>query len=192
MVMRLDDHLTSDSLYAKTLSAYHTDHNCETALLCVFNDLLLTADKGEEAILMLLDYSSAFVTINHALLIRRFQALYGIENSALKDKVEFLSCDCIVKETVWNLSEKVDHLVYKYLCVLQGSGIIKMIRNFAKSWQSYKHCTQNYVYGTTRAHGEKNLPRIFTMFHVIFRIWRHLKSPCFSGNMINLLFFHLA
>ena len=82
-----------------------------------------------------------------------------------KDKVEFWSCDCIVKETVWNLSEKVDHLVYKYSCVLQGSGIIKMMRHLAKAWQSYKHCTQNDVYGTTRAHGEKNsYPPIFTYF----------------------------
>ena len=45
-----------------------------------------------------------------------------------KDEVEFWSCDCIVKET-WNRPEKVDHLAYKYLCVLQDSGIIKMIRN---------------------------------------------------------------
>ena len=51
-----------------------------------------------------------------------------------KDEVEFWSCDCIVKETVWNRPEKVDHLAYKYLCVLQGSEIIKMIRNLAKSW----------------------------------------------------------
>ena len=41
----------------------------------------------------------------------------------LKDKVEFWSFDCTVKETVWN--QKVDHLEYKYLCALQGSGIIK-------------------------------------------------------------------
>ena len=75
-----------------------------------------------------------------------------------------------MKETVWNLSEKVDHLVYKYSCVLQGSGIIKMMRNLAKSWQSYKHCTQNDVYGTTRAHGEKNLPPDFYDVSVIFRI----------------------
>ena len=69
-----------------------------------------------------------------------------------------------MKETVWNLSEKVDHLVYKYSRVLQGSGIIKMIRNLAKSWQSYKHCTQNDVYGTTRPHGEKKpTPPIFTI-----------------------------
>ena len=51
-----------------------------------------------------------------------------------KDEVEFWSSDCIVKETVWNRPEKVDHLAYKNLCVLQGSGIIKMIRNLAKSW----------------------------------------------------------
>ena len=51
-----------------------------------------------------------------------------------KDEVEFWSCDCIVKETVWNRPEKVDHLAYKNLCVLQGSGIIKMIRYLAKSW----------------------------------------------------------
>ena len=45
-----------------------------------------------------------------------------------------LSCDMdIVKEMLWNRSEKVDHLAYKYWCVLQGSGIIKMIRNLAQS-----------------------------------------------------------
>ena len=59
-----------------------------------------------------------------------------IDESKLKEKVEFWSCDFIVKETVWNQLEKVDHLAYsiKYLCVLNGSGIIKMIRNFAQSW----------------------------------------------------------
>ena len=37
------------------------------------------------------------------------------------------------KLTLWNRSEKVDHLAYKYWRVLQGSGIIKMIRNMAQS-----------------------------------------------------------
>ena len=57
-----------------------------------------------------------------------------LRSKSLKDEVEFWSCDCIVKETVWNRPEKVDHLAYKNLCVLQGSRIIKMIRNLAKSW----------------------------------------------------------
>ena len=35
----------------------------------------------------------------------------------VKDKVEFWSCDCIVKEKVWNGSEKVDHVACKYFGV---------------------------------------------------------------------------
>ena len=46
----------------------------------------------------------------------------------IKDKDQFGSWDCIAKETLWKRSEKVDHLAYKYWCVLQGSGIIKMIK----------------------------------------------------------------
>ena len=52
---------------------------------------------------------------------------------SLKDKAEFWSCDCIGKEKVWNGSEKVDHVACKYWCVLQGSGVIKMIINLAQS-----------------------------------------------------------
>ena len=57
----------------------------------------------------------------------------AIVKSNFKDKVDFLSCDCVVKETVWNRSEQVDHVGHKYRCVLQGSGVIEMIRNLAKS-----------------------------------------------------------
>ena len=52
----------------------------------------------------------------------------------IQDKVEFWSCNRIGKETLWNHSEKVDHLAYKYWCVLQGSGSIKMIKILAQSW----------------------------------------------------------
>ena len=51
----------------------------------------------------------------------------------VKGKDQLWSCDCIVKETLWNQSEKVDHLAYQYWCVLQDSAIIKMIRNMAQS-----------------------------------------------------------
>ena len=51
----------------------------------------------------------------------------------IKDKDQFWWWDCIVKETLWNRSEKVDHLACQYWCVLQGSGITKMIRDLALS-----------------------------------------------------------
>ena len=85
-----------------------------------------------------------------------------MQDKLLKVEVEFWSCDCIVKETVWNQPEKVDHLAYKNLCVLQRSGIIKKIRNLAKSWQSYKHCTQNDVYGDyTNTWRKKSYPDFY-------------------------------
>ena len=53
--------------------------------------------------------------------------------SQVKDKVEFWSCDCIVKEKVWNGSEKVDHVACPYWCLLQGFGVIKIIIKLALS-----------------------------------------------------------
>ena len=36
---------------------------------------------------------------------------------------------------LWNRSENVDNVAHKYWCLLQGSGVIKMIRNLAQSWK---------------------------------------------------------
>ena len=74
-------------------------------------------------LLPLLSLTSLFLSLSHELI-----------RTVIKDEVEFWSSDCIVKETVWNRSEKADHLAYKYLCVLRGSEVIKIIINLAQSW----------------------------------------------------------
>ena len=66
-----------NNLNATMQSAYRRNHSVETALLGVCNDLLLTIDKGLEAILLLLDYSAAFDTICHDTLLRRLQIRFG-------------------------------------------------------------------------------------------------------------------
>ena len=58
-------------------------HSTETALLKVTNDLLLTADRGESAILILLDLSAAFDTVDHDILIDRLKTWVGIKDTAL-------------------------------------------------------------------------------------------------------------
>jgi hypothetical protein len=74
----LSKHLILHNLYVPVQSAYRADHSTETALLKVVNDLLLTVDDGDAAVLALLDQSSAFDTIDHSILLHRLNALFGI------------------------------------------------------------------------------------------------------------------
>ena len=50
----------------------------------VYNDLLTAVDVGQEAVLILLNYSTAFDTINHEKLFKLLSSKFGINGSALK------------------------------------------------------------------------------------------------------------
>ena len=53
------------------------------ALLRVLNDLLTASDSGSISILTLLDLSAAFDTIDHTILLTRFESTFGIRDLAL-------------------------------------------------------------------------------------------------------------
>ena len=65
-------------------SAYRQLHNTETALLRVQNDLLKAVDNEGGAILVLLDLSAAFDTIDHQKLLNLLNQSFGIRSVALK------------------------------------------------------------------------------------------------------------
>ena len=67
----------------KFQSAYKAKHSTETALLRVHNDMLFSIDQGRGGILVLLDLSSAFDTIDHIVLFNLWQDIFGISGSAL-------------------------------------------------------------------------------------------------------------
>ena len=78
------DYLIANDLLAKLQSAYRCFHSTETALLRVFNDILVAIDRHQEVVLVLLDLSSAFDTIDHTALLTRLRCRYGINGSVLK------------------------------------------------------------------------------------------------------------
>ena len=82
--IQLVDHLKRNNLYEVFQSAYRQLHSTETALLRVHNDLLQAVDTHGGAILVLLDLSAAFDTIDHDELLNLLQNSFGIEDSALK------------------------------------------------------------------------------------------------------------
>jgi hypothetical protein len=71
-------HLSVNNLFVPVQSAYRAQHSTETALLRVYNDLLLVVDDGDAAVLVLLDFSAAFDTIDHRILLRRLESRFGI------------------------------------------------------------------------------------------------------------------
>ena len=77
------NYLTKNNLLAKFQSAYRQFHSTETALLRVCNDILQAIDEGQEVVLVLLDLSSAFDTIDHKVLLDRLHTRYGFSGSVL-------------------------------------------------------------------------------------------------------------
>jgi hypothetical protein len=49
----------------------------------VISDLLLAVDRGDVAVLALLDLSAAFDTVDHEILFRRLEVTFGITGAAL-------------------------------------------------------------------------------------------------------------
>ncbi|GFR81546.1 reverse transcriptase [Elysia marginata] len=83
---RLRDYLKSSNLDTKFQSAYKKDHNTETTLLKVLNDALRAADAKQPTLLVLLDLSAAFDTIDHELLLSILELDYrfGINGAAIQ------------------------------------------------------------------------------------------------------------
>ena len=88
---RLDDHMLDNNLYSSVQSAHRERHSTETALLKVQSDILTALDSGSGAVLLMLDLSAAFDTIDHGNLLSRLNSLYGISGDALDWFKSYLS-----------------------------------------------------------------------------------------------------
>jgi len=65
----LSVYLESNSLIPALQSAYRRKHSTKTALLKICNEALMAADNGMVTLVVLLDYSSAFDTTDHSIML---------------------------------------------------------------------------------------------------------------------------
>ena len=89
--VQLTDYITSNGLSETFQSAYKSFHSTETALLRVQNDILCALDRNESVILVLLDLSAAFDTVDHTLLVTRLSTCFGFQGTVLKWLKSYLS-----------------------------------------------------------------------------------------------------
>ena len=65
-------------------SGFKSLHSTKSALLRVFNYIFSTTDSGDCVILVLLDLTAAFDTVDHEILITRLKQWVGIRGLALE------------------------------------------------------------------------------------------------------------
>lgn len=76
-------HIEANGLFPVMQSAYRKLHSTETALLRIRNDILMNMNSQHVTLLVLLDMSAAFDTIDHTKLLQRLENKFGITGTAL-------------------------------------------------------------------------------------------------------------
>ena len=72
---RLLNYMEENILHVTMQSAYITKHSRESALIHIQNNILLSLNKKQGVVLVLLDLSAVFDTINHDILLHRIDTI---------------------------------------------------------------------------------------------------------------------
>ena len=88
---QIQSYLNEQDLFPSLQSAYRRHHSTKTALLKVKNDILMNMENQKVTLLVLLDLSAAFDTVDHRILLDRLQFDFGISGSALNWIESYLS-----------------------------------------------------------------------------------------------------
>ena len=88
---RLNTHIAAHNLQCNSQHGYEKFHSTETLLLKVVNDILIGFDRNSGTILLLLDLSAAFDTVDAEKLLSILENEFGIAGTALKWFRSFLT-----------------------------------------------------------------------------------------------------
>lgn len=97
MLIQLRPHLLNSPTFSEYQSGYRTGHSTETALLEVLDNIYTAADDKQFSIVIGLDLSAAFDTVQHDIMIDRLNNEFGVKSTALswlqsylKDRSQFV------------------------------------------------------------------------------------------------------
>ena len=146
---KLLSHLQENNLSNPFQSAYRAGWNTETVLLRIVNDILSALDNDSISVLLLLDLSAAFDTLDHQIL-SRLNSVFGIQSTAPQWFHSYLS-DRYQSISVNNSSSSPSQLMYgvpqgsllgPILFVLYTTPLSDIIANHSVNHQLFADDTQ--------------------------------------------------
>jgi hypothetical protein len=150
---RLRDHIQNNNIKVPFQSAYKEGHSTETALLRVQNDIICSLHGKDNVILLLLDLSAAFDTIDHDILSGRLQNHFGITEVALKWIRDYLGGRSMKIKINGTLSESFPmkygvpqgSVLGPILFTLYTAPLVDIIQQHGVDFHLYADDTQLYI-----------------------------------------------
>ena len=150
---QLHDHLVRFDLFPKLQSAYRKSYSTETALLKVHNHLLMNMNNQKVTLLVLLDLSAAFDTVDHKILLSRLQSSFGIRGTALAWLSSYLSDrrqriiydGCQSEDFKLRFGLQQGSCLGPLLFTIYSSKLFHIIRNNLPDVHTYADDTQLYL-----------------------------------------------
>ena len=83
VAQQITQHMSPHALGDDLHSAYKPGNSCETALVQVTSDILLSLDEGHRVLLTMMDLSAAFNLVDHEILLLRMRNLLGFSGKVI-------------------------------------------------------------------------------------------------------------
>ena len=84
MLDQLMDHCNCNNLLPDFQSAYHQNYSTKTSLINITNDILWGMENQGVTMMLILDLSAAFATVDYSILLKILNKLFGFCDQALK------------------------------------------------------------------------------------------------------------